>query len=282
MDDGPTPQDSLDPASSPRRPTNLVALGIILGLVVVVVVGAILTWGAIVRSVEAFDESADAGATSQESRSPGTAETDDGATAGEAVTGTPGAPAGANADGGIVVGVDGVGRYTAGAPVVQVYSDYLCPYCARFEAANGAMLEDLRASGQVTVVYHPVAFLDRFSDGTRYSTRAAQAVAVVADAAPASFTAFHAALLAEQPAENTPGLTDDRIAQVALTAGVPKDVAGTFIEGRFTEWVGTASQRAVTDAGVPGTPTIVVDGEVFEGDWRDPSALRAAILAAAG
>lgn len=289
MNDGNPPQDRpqdaaptddhavpLDPGSSPRGRTNRVALAMVLGLVVVALIVGAFAVIALVRAVDDLADAAPAPASSDSAATEDRAH-DDGGTAGEVVTGPSGAPAGANADGGIVVGVDGVGRYTPGAPVVLIYTDYMCPYCAQFEAANGAMLEDLRVNGLLTVVHHPVAFLDRYSEGTRYSTRAAQAVAVVADAAPEALTAFHAALLEQQPEEGTPGLTDPRIAQVALAVGVPKAVAGTFTEGRFAEWVATASQRAA-DAGVPGTPAIVVEGEVFEGDWRDPAALRAAIL----
>lgn len=191
-------------------------------------------------------------------------------------------PNGANEAGGIVVGVDGVGSTTPGAPDVQVYSDYMCPFCGLFETTNGAMLEELRTGGQATVVYHPVAYLDNFSNGTDYSTRAAQAAAVVADAAPDQFVAFNAALFANQPAENTTGLSDEQIEQIALDVGVPQDVVDTISDGRFTEWVGAASDQATRDLPRPATPTILIDGEVFEGDWRDTEALRAEILASSG
>lgn len=190
------------------------------------------------------------------------------------------APATANDAGGIVVGVDGPGEATADAPVVQVYSDFLCPFCRSFEETNGPMLEELRTAGEVTVVYQPVAFLDRLSAGTRYSTRAAQAAAVVADEAPEAFVEFWAALFAAQPAENTPGLTDAEIAGVARESGVPEDVVANFSAGRFTPWVDAASAQAARDLPRPATPTILLDGEVFGEDWRDPDVLRAAIVAA--
>lgn len=186
-------------------------------------------------------------------------------------------PAGANESGGIAVGAAGVGSENEGAPVVQVYSDFICPYCGLFETTNGVTLEELAASGEATVVYHPVAFLDQYSNGTQYSTRAAQAVAVVADAAPAQFVAFNRALFENQPAENTDGLSDEEIAAVAVGVGVPQEVADSFAEGRFTEWVTAASEQATRDLARPATPTILIDGEVFAGDWTDPDAFRAAI-----
>ncbi|MEK8227810.1 hypothetical protein NKG05_19460 [Oerskovia sp. M15] len=72
----------------------------------------------------------------------------------------------------------------------------MCPICGQFEAANGAGLAALRDAGTARVVFHPIAILDRYSQGTRYSTRAAASAALVADRAPDSFQAFHAGLLA--------------------------------------------------------------------------------------
>ena len=187
-------------------------------------------------------------------------------------------PLGANDAGGIVVGVDGVGTPTPDAPSVAVYSDFLCPFCAMFEEVNGGMLEELRASGEVTIVYHPVAFLDSLSNGTEFSTRAAEAAAVVADGAPEQFVDFWAALFANQPEEDTPGLSDEEIAAIALDVGVPQDVVETFGQEQFAEWVAAASEQAVRDLPRPATPTVLVDGTVFEGDWTDPDLLRSAIV----
>lgn len=186
-------------------------------------------------------------------------------------------PAGANEAGGIEVGAAGVGAPNEGATVVQVYSDFICPYCALFETTNGATLEELAASGEATVAYHPVAFLDQYSNGTQYSTRAVHAVAVVADAAPDQFVAFNRALFENQPAENTDGLSDEEIAQIAMGVGVPQDVVDTFTDGVFSEWVTAATDQAARDLARPATPTILIDGEVFSGDWTDPAVFRAAV-----
>jgi protein-disulfide isomerase len=188
------------------------------------------------------------------------------------------APANTDGKGGVIVGADGVGTATEGAPVVDVYADFMCPVCSQFEEINGPMLEELRQSGQATLQMHPVAILDRFSEGTAYSTRSAQAAAVVADAAPEQFLAFWQALFDNQPAENTPGLSDEEIAGIAVDAGVPQAVADTFTEGRFTDWVTAATELAATEHQPFGTPTVIVDGTKFEGDWSNPENLRAAIV----
>jgi protein-disulfide isomerase len=183
-------------------------------------------------------------------------------------------PAGATAKGAIVVGT--------GPVTVTVYLDYLCPYCGRFERANSAELERLVADGTVRLELHPLAFLDKASRGTRYSTRTANAVASVADQAPGVVLAFSDALFAHQPAEGGPGLTDEQIASIATGAGVPADVAATFTAGRFEHWVATSTDAAFKRDGVTGTPTVKVNGKVFEGDLYTAGPLTAAITAAKG
>ena len=172
------------------------------------------------------------------------------------------------------------------APVtVEVYVDYMCPVCGRFEAVNGESLTKLREAGSVRVVFHPIAILDRYSQGTAYSTRAASSAALVADRAPDTFQAFHAGLLAHQPQEGTAGLSDAQIADVARAAGVPADVVAELADGgaaEFAPWVAAATQAATSDPALAGpqgfgTPTIVIDGERWTGDWSDAQALAQAI-----
>ncbi|MFD6094228.1 DsbA family protein [Oerskovia sp. NPDC060338] len=172
------------------------------------------------------------------------------------------------------------------APVtVEVYVDYMCPVCGRFEAVNGESLTKLREAGSVRVVFHPIAILDRYSQGTAYSTRAASSAALVADRAPDTFQAFHAGLLAHQPQEGTAGLSDAQIADVARAAGVPADVVAELADGgaaEFAPWVAEATQAATSDPALAGpqgfgTPTIVIDGERWAGDWSDAQALAQAI-----
>lgn len=166
-------------------------------------------------------------------------------------------PAGADKTGGILVGsADGAHR-------ADVYLDFMCPYCGHFEEINGSVLASSSAAGDLSVYYHPLAFLDHYSAGTKYSTRAANAAAVVADQSPEHFGAFFEAMFAQQPEENTPGLTDKQIADIAVSVGVPQEVADTFTDGKFNDWVAAASQQASID-GVSVTPTFMIDRTIVE------------------
>nr|BFE78104.1 hypothetical protein GCM10020093_007050 [Planobispora longispora] len=164
---------------------------------------------------------------------------------------------------------------------LEVYLDYMCPFCGRFERANSGELDRLVADGTVRLELYPLSFLDRMSNGTDYSTRAANAVATVADHAPGKLLAFNTALFAHQPAEGGDGLSDDEIAELARDAGVPQDVVNLFAGRVFQPWV-EASTAAVFQTGIQGTPTVKINGEVFTGDLYTTGPLTAAVTAAEG
>jgi len=193
------------------------------------------------------------------------------------------APAGVTANAGIPIGPDGVAgkAIPAGVVVVDLYTDFMCPVCGAFEQQNGADLDALSKAGTAAIVYHPISILDGASNGTNYSTRAAQAAAVVADKDPAHYLAFDEALFANQPAENTSGLTNGQIEQIAQGVGVPSSVTATFADGKFVKWV-TAATEDASKNGVSGTPTVKINGKVFGGNWQTAGELKAAIVAAGG
>lgn len=209
-------------------------------------------------------------------------------------------PAGSTLSGGIPVGPDGVAGDTTGAAAdavtVALYSDFMCPICAGFEQINGKTLADLRESGDIILEYHPVSILDRASEGTAYSTRSATAVALVAAEAPKFYVPFVDALFVSQPKENTEGLTDAQIADIARQAGVPEEVAATIESSAYLgtgsddvttygPWVRAATSQASKDLGQLGTPTIRLNGKTLDTekyDWTKAGVLAQAIADARG
>jgi protein-disulfide isomerase len=158
-------------------------------------------------------------------------------------------PAGTAEDGdGIVIG--------AGPATVDIYIDFLCPFCRKFEEASGAELEAIVAAGLGSLVYHPLGFLDRLST-TRYSSRAAAASGCASDRR--RFLEYKNALFANQPEEDGPGLSDDELAQVGLGLGMDPGFARCIGEHRYLDWTGFVTARAV-ERGVTGTPSVFVDG----------------------
>ncbi len=224
-------------------------------------------------------------------------------------------PSIANDQGGIPVSDEGVGVAGDGDTVLSIYFDLQCPGCRSFDDVNAADLKALASEPGITVMYQPLAFLDRYSQGTFYSSRAANALMSVADKDPDHFQDFITALYAKQPEENTPGITDDEIASIAEGVGVPQDVIDEFTttvdgsyqvadaDGNTTDSTGSWRQfapfmaAATAEAGnaLPNlsTPTLLLDGEMISGldangqsvqkvQWNQPGALAAYVRAAAG
>jgi protein-disulfide isomerase len=173
--------------------------------------------------------------------------------------------------------VDGaISRGAATAPVtVTVYEDFLCPACRAADERLGATYDDLVERGEIRLEHRPIAILDGYSDD-RYSTRALNAAACVTDSSADSYPAFHDALFAAQPAEGGPGLSDDRLTEMASQAGAA-DAEQCIADLRFEDWTRRTTDAA-SRAGVNATPTILVGGAPL-GEWSD-EALRAAVSAA--
>ncbi|MFT2713180.1 DsbA family protein [Clavibacter sp. Sh2126] len=176
----------------------------------------------------------------------------------------------------------------AGVAHIRVYVDYLCTACKEFQDTNGAQMEGWLQSGAATVEVHPVAILTSKSQG--YSQRAANAAACVADTSPDGFWAFNASLFAEQPAEQSTGLSDERITELAGQAGASSpDVAKCIADQRFQSWVNAATDRVLNGdipdsnvAKVVGAPVIVVGERQYTGQPDDAKAFAAFVLQAAG
>lgn len=178
---------------------------------------------------------------------------------------------------------EGTGFAVGSGPVkIDVYEDFMCPVCGVFEQQAEATLATLVADGKVTVVYHPIAILDRYST-TEYSTRAAAAAA--AAAVGGRFTAFHQALFAQQPAEGGSGLSDDQLIAMGRSAGLGEQFATAVRDRTYRSWATRVTDTA-SARGVTGTPTVLVAGRKLENPDRrgvpTPATLSAAVEAAAG
>ncbi|WP_411698584.1 DsbA family protein [Conyzicola sp.] len=172
---------------------------------------------------------------------------------------------------------------------IQMYVDYFCPICGQFEKANGDQLTTWLESGAANVEIFPMAILDRASQGTKYATRAANAAACVADSSPDQYYGFHNSLFANQPEENTDGLSDSELIALTEEAGVtnPRAVANCIDDQKFKNWVADARTRAqngpIVDSNVDkiaGTPTVIVNGLKYTGALNDAKAFSAFVIQA--
>jgi protein-disulfide isomerase len=154
------------------------------------------------------------------------------------------------------------------ANTVDVYEDFLCPICGRFESNSGGDLTKAINDGKIQVRYHPVAILNRATSPTGYSLRAASAAICAADAG--FFPAYHKQLFADQPAEGSAGLTDQQLIDEATKAGAtpPASFNQCVITGKYKLAVTNETSRAAKDASLRspgsngfGTPTVMVNGK---------------------
>ncbi|MQM25237.1 DsbA family protein [Glycomyces albidus] len=155
-------------------------------------------------------------------------------------------------------------RIGDGPVEVDLFIDYMCPACNQFEAAYAADIQSWVDAGSVTVNYHPITILDRLSQGTEYSTRAAAAAVCAADAGQQQFLDYTLALYENQPAENTTGLSDDELISIGTNIGLDDSWQSCVEDGTYKGWVQQGTEWATGDGGVSGTPTAMVNGEVVD------------------
>ncbi|WP_431974242.1 DsbA family protein [Micromonospora haikouensis] len=165
--------------------------------------------------------------------------------------------------------------YGTGPVTIDLYEDFLCPACNQFQQTSGATIDQLVSEGKARVVFHPVAYLNRFST-TEYSTRSSAASGCAAKGG--KFQEYAKALFAKQPPEGSAGLSDDELVDIGVGVGLNRDdFASCVSDGTYKAWTEHVTDDA-SRAGVTGTPTVKVNGaEVAD---RSPAGLTAAVAAA--
>jgi protein-disulfide isomerase len=171
-------------------------------------------------------------------------------------------------------------------PTVDVYLDFQCPLCGRFEKGFGPTLATMAKAGQIKYVVHMMSFLDT-KLGNDSSTRAANAAACAADVG--KFGEYQSAVFAGQPANEGDGYPDAQLTEFAKTAGITGPALTTWQQcttsGRHSQYIADVADTSGR-AGVTGTPTVRLNGKDFPDLSPDrgltwvPGPLVAAITAA--
>ncbi|GAA1491193.1 DsbA family protein [Brachybacterium sacelli] len=162
---------------------------------------------------------------------------------------------------------------SADGPVVDVYVDFLCPHCATFEDLHGEDLTQLASDGEITLRVHPRPMLDANSSPAGYSSRAANAAVCAYAEDPAQWSAAETALFENQPGEE--GLTDEELTSV-IDEATGLDVSSCITEGTYVPWIQDVVEPEALET-TQGTPTVLIDGEMFTGDLAEPGSVRSAI-----
>ncbi|MCC6269877.1 MAG: thioredoxin domain-containing protein [Microbacteriaceae bacterium] len=210
-----------------RRRTTFIQLGIAVG--VLVIVGAVVAF--VVFGNSAKDLSAPPSAQSTIS-----------------LQGVDGVP--------LSVGGTAVTVGKADAPVtIDLYEDYSCPHCADYEAAVGPTLFALAASGDAVINFHPIRIV------TAYGTAAGSAATCVAEGDSQNWPEFHSTLFANH-SQQTDRWSASDFSNFAKIKGITDEGTLSCIsKSMHADWIGSNTD-ASRDAGVTGTPTLMINGEI--------------------
>lgn len=159
---------------------------------------------------------------------------------------------------------------------ITIYEDLQCPYCDQFEEANDSQISKWLNAGTATLEIHPIAFLDASSGSNRYSSRAANAMACVANYDPSKFFAVNKSLYNNQPKEGSGGATDAQILSWLKAGGASSTTITNCVKNEtFKGWVQAATNRTIpvgtklpnSSIVVPqqgfSTPTIIVNRKQY-------------------
>jgi protein-disulfide isomerase len=165
-------------------------------------------------------------------------------------------------------------------PTVDVYADFQCPICGRFEKEFGPALTAMAKAGEMKYVVHMMSFLDT-NLGNDSSLRSTNAAACAADAG--KFPEYHSAVFAVQPAKEGDGYTDAQLTEIAKNVGITGPALTTWQQctssGQHNQYVADVADTS-GKAGVTGTPTVKINGKDITKTLTTPESLIAAVNAA--
>jgi hypothetical protein len=143
------------------------------------------------------------------------------------------------------------------AKTVDIWEDPQCPVCKNFENANGDYIDSLVREKKATVRFHVLSFLGD------ESVRAANASFCAADEG--QYLDFHHALYAVQsPLENSGFWSNDKLVSIGKKIGITSTkFADCVTKGSKIDLV-KANYDSMPKFGVKGTPTVFIDGKLWE------------------
>jgi protein-disulfide isomerase len=143
------------------------------------------------------------------------------------------------------------------AKTVDVWEDPQCPVCKYFEDANGEYIDSLIREKKATVRFHVLSFLGD------ESVRAANASFCAADEG--QYIDFHKALYRVQsPLENSGFWSNETLVAIGSKVGITSEKFTKCVnDGQKVELV-KANYDSMAKYGVQGTPTVFIDGKLWE------------------
>ncbi|MFJ4880190.1 DsbA family protein [Streptomyces sp. NPDC088745] len=165
-------------------------------------------------------------------------------------------------------------------PVLSLYEDFRCPYCAALEQASGQAIRGLADAGRLRLEYHFAALLDGMLGGQGSATALSAAGAAINESQ-ADFKTLHEALYAQQPDESVDSYGHPSVVlRVAESAGLTApDFREAVSSGTYRPWADSVAE-AFARSGVRGTPTLRLGETSIHGFGRTGRPLPAAEVTA--
>lgn len=203
---------------------------------------------------------------------------EDATSAKDTLASSPAKPSVTDDEGGILISADGYDKPVKDVPTIGIYMDFMCPGCGSLNQNLDKDLAKMADAGQINLDLHFMSFMDRFSTD-EYSTRTANAALYIADhdPDPDHLLKFMSNLYAAdfQPDETAyEPISDEKIAQRAVDAGVDKDVANKAITRQYDDYLDAVNTYTPTreelwstsgsTKGSMSTPTVTINGRYWD------------------
>ena len=144
------------------------------------------------------------------------------------------------------------------APFIEIYEDFQCPACARFESIAGEYIEELITTKKAKVAFHTLSFLGGESQ------IAANAAACAADEG--KFLQLHKTLMANQPSENSGAWTSSYFSTLGLGLGISSPEYDKCVaDNKYMGWVKNVAEEGAK-RNINSTPTVLINGKEIDRD----------------
>ena len=143
-----------------------------------------------------------------------------------------------------------------GVPVIDIYEDFQCPACARFESIAGEYIEELISTKKAKVAFHTLSFLGGESQ------IAANAAACSADEG--KFLQLHKTLMANQPSENSGAWNSAYFSTLGLGLGISSPEYDKCVaDNKYMGWVKNVAEEGAK-RNINSTPTVLINGKEID------------------
>jgi protein-disulfide isomerase len=142
------------------------------------------------------------------------------------------------------------------APFIEIYEDFQCPACARFESIAGEYIEELITTKKAKVAFHTLSFLGGESQ------IAANAAACSADEG--KFLQLHKTLMANQPSENSGAWNSAYFSTLGLGLGISSPEYDKCVaDNKYMGWVKNVAEEGAK-RNINSTPTVLINGKEID------------------